>query len=520
MDQSNKPTTTGAEQEFSPGVVYVDCATEYTLPDYLSEIRRVLTLRCSIFPAGQFLGNGRAEFAGSCVFTVVYCDQEGKANAVNVPVDYEWAVNVGQADLRETKLYGDCKVENVSCRILGPRRVQVKGTIAGKARGWSPTHTSPFSAEEDLEMLQSTLPSRMAFPFEGDREKKTLSLKAEGAGPLRLLFYEGGMLIGGIEKQGDRFVAKGEIKVKGLCVGEDGTPFAIWGKIPFEDQLPPCPDGDVDVYCQGEILSLEGNITESGGEQNVLFELSTCQKGCYFLNQLYQPVTDAFSPFYPCHVKQEEQTVWEHLGVARGIFPCEGEVERKGEELEDAISVADTFVTAESPTLSMSDGKIEANTTAHVTMLLSTTPRDGASEPSMTSYSFDAPISATFPLIEGVTDDTDFETHMTFSPAEGRLDSGKLFYEFQMSMCVACAKKRTVRIATEMTLEEDQPFPSSEGEIIAAYLKDGDTLWGIAKRYHTPLDRIIDANDLPEDALDEPDQTYTLDGYSRLLITS
>ena len=50
------------------------------------------------------------------------------------------------------------------------------------------------------------------------------------------------------------------------------------------------------------------------------------------------------------------------------------------------------------------------------------------------------------------------------------------------------------------------------------YPAPDETLWQIAKRYGTPLARVIQLNRLGTDVAESPDNTHSLDGIAALLI--
>ena len=113
------------EEEIAFDPVYQECGTEYALPDYLPDVRRVLTVRGKLMPGGQFMGGSTAEFAGVCQFCVLYADPDGKVASLTLPVDYRYTVNMGEVG-EECKYYEDSRLENVSCRLMGPRKMQLK----------------------------------------------------------------------------------------------------------------------------------------------------------------------------------------------------------------------------------------------------------------------------------------------------------------------------------------------------------------------------------------------------------
>ena len=57
-----------------------------------------------------------------------------------------------------------------------------------------------------------------------------------------------------------------------------------------------------------------------------------------------------------------------------------------------------------------------------------------------------------------------------------------------------------------------------KGEIIIAYPDDNETLFSVAKRYRVCYEELARANGIPEEYVKSPNEKYTLDGISHLLI--
>ena len=60
----------------------VEVGGDFTLPDYLPEIRRILRAEATCAPMGEYIKDGRGEYAGSVSFTLIYQDGEGVVTAV------------------------------------------------------------------------------------------------------------------------------------------------------------------------------------------------------------------------------------------------------------------------------------------------------------------------------------------------------------------------------------------------------------------------------------------------------
>ena len=95
---TNEPEKMTAQQEVPYEGVTCECTADGTVPDYLPEIRRVLSVRAEAIPGGQYTGQNRAECAGSCRFAILYADPDGIISSVEAVGDFECSVPLSGAD--------------------------------------------------------------------------------------------------------------------------------------------------------------------------------------------------------------------------------------------------------------------------------------------------------------------------------------------------------------------------------------------------------------------------------------
>ena len=67
--------------------VFCDISEEFTLPEYEPEIKKILRVTARVLPAGKYVGGGRAEFAGSVVYGLIYRGTEGETGCVSLSSD-------------------------------------------------------------------------------------------------------------------------------------------------------------------------------------------------------------------------------------------------------------------------------------------------------------------------------------------------------------------------------------------------------------------------------------------------
>ena len=102
----------------------VETGCEYTLPDYMGDIKRVLFSSASAVQAGKFISDGELELSGIVNFEVIYPDSEGKLTSftASADVDVKEAVDTSGDIDAEMEISAGAP----SVRVIGPRRVALR----------------------------------------------------------------------------------------------------------------------------------------------------------------------------------------------------------------------------------------------------------------------------------------------------------------------------------------------------------------------------------------------------------
>jgi hypothetical protein len=104
-----------------------ECACEYVLPDYMGDIKKMLSGKARVLPGGKFVSDGGVELTGTVEYEIMYADSENKLTAVNTSSDYSVVV---PADAESyVGCAADCRVGNFAIRITGPRKMSLRSTV-------------------------------------------------------------------------------------------------------------------------------------------------------------------------------------------------------------------------------------------------------------------------------------------------------------------------------------------------------------------------------------------------------
>ena len=134
----------------------VDSSCEYILPDYMGDIKKILTSKARILPGGRFASDGEVEVTGTVEYEVIYADSENRLTAVNTSSDYSVSLPIPAEGY--VGCAADGRVANFNIRITGPRKMSLKSSVEVAA---------VITTEAELEVVGDV--------FSGEREPQYTS---------------------------------------------------------------------------------------------------------------------------------------------------------------------------------------------------------------------------------------------------------------------------------------------------------------------------------------------------------
>ena len=197
------------------------------------------------------------------MFHLLYTAPDGDVASVSIPGEYKHTVNIGSEHEGEILFWEHSHLEQVSCRLIGPRKMLCRGMVVSKPKWWADEPQEGSTEEqEDLYFLEKECISKRALPFSTQDRSMKVSLPVEGAGDAAILSYDGAALVREICQGNQGKVAKGDLYLEAVLAGEDDIPFTLSTKSSFEEAL---PEGvEENIFCTAEVTSLEVGMAEEG----------------------------------------------------------------------------------------------------------------------------------------------------------------------------------------------------------------------------------------------------------------
>ena len=152
-EQVKAPSMAFYTEDIFGDAVVSEVNEEFNLPEYEPEIKKILRVTARILPAGKYIGAGKAEFAGSVIYGVIYLGSEGEIGSVNLSSDWEIAVPFPETD-GECAVYASVRADNVTCRPTGPRRLSFRTRLKSRIEMQKKMPVPVLSAPKNTEMLR------------------------------------------------------------------------------------------------------------------------------------------------------------------------------------------------------------------------------------------------------------------------------------------------------------------------------------------------------------------------------
>ena len=516
----------GFETQLSPRVetagerLRTESVGEYGVPDYQPQVRRILRVRTRILPSGRYDRAGRSECAGLCVHTVLYSTDDGRLASLDVTSEYSFSFAAEEDAL---VLLLSPQIEGVSCRLVGPRRITVRTTLALTPHVYRPSMAEKGGGDARLD---STDTVRLTHPLWTTRldlpapSELALSDSVAIESGTELLLSDAAAEITETRIGASGAEVKGEIRCTALLSGEGAVPYFLSHRIPFETFIACDTSGGAELCAYPTVTAFEARISSGdGGGSRLFLDVGLTLDAELVTPCLQKVVVDAFSLKSPLVAVKESIPVTEILGGCRHRAPFGCSISRSESDSEDACAVIDLGVTPQLRSQERVGDRLLLRGECRIdaALLLGSSDAEGRAEYSTTSFS--SPFEISLPLRENLPEDAELEIFLSVFESSGRLEAATLSAQGEMVATVRATRRRMISPVTAMT--EGDPAPGrgpSESEIVAIYPGADESLWSIAKRYRVSPEQIARANALASESLENADLPSSIDGRAVLLL--
>lgn len=470
--------------------VTADVGVDLSMPDYQPEIRRLLRVRATALPPTPYVGGGKAEFAGTVCFHLLYSGNDGALYTATATEEYRLAAPLdkeAEVDLAgELPAFCDPSCESATGRVTAPRRVYLRCRVGGRVRAFGPARICEKTVgrlEGGMERLAMTGTCAYLSP----RAMETVTLDDEltvGEGDLRVIDTEVAVCVPETVTDGGGVDCRGEAVLRLLVCreGSEELPFSVSRRIPFTAHLAMEDAEGCGCRVVGRCTEVSTDVTEDG---RVLCHLSVTLLAEAQGNREVGYIADLYS------VGQESRTVRSEY-----VFPVAGRCftgnftqsvyePLSSFGLAEDCEVLDVSGTATADRLSFDKDKWVLTGQSDFDLLVRTGDEYASHRVSL-PFRYETEGEGGEAMLSAV------DVQMT--SGRGRTEGGRLSLECEMWVTARVCTEGRLTAVCEVQLGERTA--RENGETVAVFPLRGERLWDLAKRYRVPSAALCRLNDL------------------------
>lgn len=520
MDKFNMYTDEGTYVQIPvcEKTISQELSTDFTLPDYQPEIKRLLRINASILPPSGYFGASDAEFSGNIDYYVLYIGSDGEIYCaplsseytVNVPIDCD---DIGAGFDGNAQIFAD----SISGRVTGPRKLSIRSRLKAMTHVYNnlPLGTN-FGSDMDpsaVERLESEVKVAKIIYSAGETFHVTDEIIPDSrAKEIRVICAEGKVMINEVNAGNNDIVCRGDVHLKVMmCRENDGEndsekrTFCISRKIPFSQNIP--ADGvtaEADCCAYGTVTELSVDVEEGRIGVDVGLVIETLSGK----NQNVKYTKDMYSTVCESNAEYKKLLTPKSIGSFNGNFTLSDSISLEDAGINPASSIVDSTGNAYIEEYSYENGKCTMSGKAKFNLQLQRADEYSVSE-----------IEFPFKYTVNFKDNSSFDKYDINCRAEvistrSRIDTERIGIDAEIAVCGS--SMAIEEVTTLSTVHFGEGIKANRGEYVVCFPSADDTLWSVAKRYRSHISTITDENQLSNNY--SSDSESSLSGVSYLLV--
>lgn len=485
--------------------VTTELSHDFTLPDYLPEIRKMLRVTASVLPAESYVGGGNASFHGELTYTVLYTGADGKLWSSELPAEYEYSVPLDAPSSFDLSLGVTAWCTNVPellvTRVTSQRKLSVRCKMRSDVRvyGWQSLEEKLLGSAPrgKIERLTGEADSA-AILTETGTVKVNDEILTDAESEMRVICSDGRVFITEANADKDRVTLRGELHLKLLAEKEGSAeaPVRLIRKIPFSTDLE-IEGADRTFACRGfgDVAALQCTVEEG----RILADVELCVTAECQKNTRVSFVKDLFATKCATEPVYREVNFPFAVRCFSGNFTFSSAISLTDLHLTEADNIFDVTGEFSPEKVECTGDKLVYTGTCHLHVLAlhAESNEYGFAEASLPfRYTTDADVPEGMALPPVTDSDARFEA---FS-FRAKHDGEKLSVDAEVGVSLRCAGKIPVRYLEAASFGE--AYPSSQGDVVLYYPPKGETLWEAARKYHVSPNELMEQNSLDLSAED------------------
>ncbi|MBO5313065.1 MAG: LysM peptidoglycan-binding domain-containing protein [Clostridia bacterium] len=503
LNLSNSQAISNEHMTFTQDTSFThETSEEFSLPDYIDEVRRVLCIRTGALPESKFLSdtgdNTSLEIGGTVTYLVIYTNEDGELCSLPLTSSYEaHTVLISHP----STVMIDTVIDNVSCRVNAPRRLTLKTRLKSRVLCLSTENVTEKLngiGEDDQLFLERKKATKKALglkqiSLQGIRMKGELS--DGGEENLKPVWCDASIAISDTRAQNNSVSVRGEVLIKCLCKnGERAVMLTKSMSLAEEIEAEGASLGDLSRV-NGRCISLSISNEQSQNSTSLFFELECELEGELLRNADLSLTQDIYSTRHMLETEYRELETYTALKAQNTSFTISETVKRKSKDMDEII---DTIATPVYERAECKNGKCIISGKLSLTVIGKSTGEDGEE---YLSEAYELPFKFATDMGKSLSE-VIARCDVSASDVSAHLEGEKLLCSCEINLAYELFERDTVTVLDSASLCRDKEIARESACVRVYFPKEGDTLWEIAKKYHITVSQLKERNDLSDSGID------------------
>ncbi len=473
-----------------------DISTEYTLPDYLPDITRLLRVSAKAEHPEKYCSADSVEYDGKIIYNIIYATSEGEIRCAVFDADYSGAVNAQEID-DFSVVDVAVSTESVGCRLSSPRKLTVKCRLFANISICNAKNTEPAiggkaspDAEKDLQYRKSKLEFCREIKAEEKNTPISEDIEADPGMPqiARIVYVNLIPSAFDVRTSEDKISYSGALMAEILYEGELGEYISLSREVPLSGTLEAEGVRDDSVaFCEVEATNItyRPQTGEIGETKTIELDFDYSVYFRVFCKDFCEITTDIYSLSY--ENSNEKETLRYLTLDSEKLFNFSFNESAEFEEKEFSRVIcasAQACIT----TVEKSGTKTAVGGNVSFSVIL------GGENGAFIGKTFNFPFKAE-------TDAGRFAelfchiANACTGEVGARIVGEKIYFDTEITVSLALFGEKEAETLRSSTIFTDHPIDSKpSSQIVLYYPTRGEDLWSVAKKYNTTVEKLCALN--------------------------
>lgn len=462
-----------------------EVSADLTLPDYLPEMKRILSVTERIMPPARYVSASGVECNGVIDYGILYVGSDGELHSASLSSEYELNASSDTDMGLDMTEGGGASVTTVCdgtfARLLAPRRINLKSRLRSHVRAYCGADIAENAyGDVDGESIQRLFKeTENACVLSGSSDVIDVSDEISGLGDdVRVASADAGVFVSDIRCKEDLVTASGDVILELLICRDGESPRKTVRKIRFDGET---DISGVDSDCLCRVNGSVSDIAVSVEEGRISCVVSVVLNCFAVKNRILKYSADLYSTERECKVETLSLSLPLVICCSNGNFSQSERLPLADTEIPEGAEIIDAWSRTSFDECRYSDGKYLFSGQSRYFVLCR---KDG--EYSVCELELPAKYEADGKGGEPAVFDAIAES----VGCRVRIDGDNLAIDGEIAVCYDIFGENNIKTVSEARFED--PFVRQKSRITVYYPSSEESAWDVAKKFHVRSDILSD----------------------------